>query len=164
MNRASPAPRLRPRQRAAGFTLIELMVAVLVASILFAVAVPSYLSQVRKSRRVDAKTALLDLAGREERFFNTNNAYTTLAVNLGYAAAGSAATVTNLPVGSSTNYYQVTVTVPAAALPAPSYQITATPLTADQLKDTTCASFSIDSTGTQSALSSTGVVTTTSCW
>jgi len=49
---------------AAGFTLVELMIVVVIASILLAIAVPSYMTQVRESRRTEAKTALLDLAGR----------------------------------------------------------------------------------------------------
>ena len=40
-----------------GFTLIELMVAVAVVGILSAIAYPSYLQHVRKSRRADAKCA-----------------------------------------------------------------------------------------------------------
>jgi len=59
-------------------------------------------SQVRKSRRTEARTALLDLAAREERFFSTNSAYTNVPANLGYAGTFPA------PVGSS--YYQVNVT------------------------------------------------------
>ena len=55
-----------------GFTLVELMVVIVIASILMAIAVPSYKNSIRKSRRTDAKTALLDLAGREERFNSTN--------------------------------------------------------------------------------------------
>ena len=137
-----------------GFTLIELMIAVVIATVLISIAVPSYISYVRQSRRTEAKTALLDLAGREERYYNTNNSqYTNVAANLGYAAAGSAATVTNMSVGSG--YYQVTISVPAAdGVPAPSYEIVATPLTADQAKDIQCAQFTLDSTGLQTATNS----------
>jgi Tfp pilus assembly protein PilE len=69
-----------------------------------------------------------------------------------------------MPVGTNVNYYQVTISVPAAGLPTPSYSITATPLTADQQKDTMCASFYVDSTGAQTAKSSGGTVTTSNCW
>ena len=69
--------------RTTGFTLIELMVTVLIVSVLVAIAVPSYIDKVRKSRRTDAKTALLDLAGREERFYNTNNTYSIAAAGSG---------------------------------------------------------------------------------
>jgi type IV pilus assembly protein PilE len=73
--RTLPAPR---KHRSAGFTLIELMVAVVVLTIIVAIAVPSYSNQVRKSHRTEAKTALLDLASREERFLSTNGAYTSM--------------------------------------------------------------------------------------
>ena len=59
-------------QHSRGMTLIELMIVVVIVSILASIAVPSYIQQVRKSRRVQAKTALLDLAGREERYFSTS--------------------------------------------------------------------------------------------
>jgi len=55
----------------AGFTLVELMVTVMIAAILLAIAVPSYQAYIRKSRRTEAKTAVLDLAGREETLFST---------------------------------------------------------------------------------------------
>jgi len=152
------------RRPLSGFTLIELMIAVAVAGILVAIAIPTYSSQIRKSRRTEAKTALLDLAGREERYFNTsNNTYTNLAVNLAYAAAGSTTTITNFSVGSG--YYQVTVTVTAAAgiVPA-SYSIKATPLTTDQQQDTACQSFTVDSTGKQSSVDSSSTDSTATCW
>jgi type IV pilus assembly protein PilE len=57
----------------AGFTLIELMTTILVGSILLAIAIPSYNAQTQKSRRTEAKTALLDLASREERYNSTYN-------------------------------------------------------------------------------------------
>ena len=72
---------------AGGFTLIELMVVVVIATILVTIAIPMYTSQVQQSRRTDARTALLDLASREERFLTTNpTGYTTSPVSLGYPA------------------------------------------------------------------------------
>jgi len=151
-----------------GFTLIELMVTVLILSILAAIAIPSYLGSVRQARRTEAKTAILDIAGREERYFNTNNAYTNVQANLGYGT--STAAMTNYVVGSG--YYQVTVYSPATGFNAngpasPSYEIIATPYTAAQQKDTLCMLFTVDSTGKQTANTSTtggGTDTTSSCW
>jgi type IV pilus assembly protein PilE len=148
--------------RAAGFTLIELMVTIVVASILVAIAVPTYSAQIRKSRRTEARTALMDLATREERYFSVNNSYTDSATALGYAQTGTA-TVTNTAVGSG--YYTVTVTVTAAAAPVGAtpatqagFQIVAKP-TGNQAKDTQCVTFTIDQTGTQASSPS-----TTGCW
>src|ERR1700728_858913 len=77
---------LRTRMRAPGFTLIELMVVVAVASILVAIAVPTYQNQIRHSRRTDAKTALLDMAVRQEKYLTLGNTYTATAANVGYSA------------------------------------------------------------------------------
>jgi type IV pilus assembly protein PilE len=146
-----------------GFSLIELMVVVVIATILFSIAVPSYMSQVRQSRRTEAKTAVLDLAGREERYFSTNGAiYSTTPVDLGYAGAFP------VLVGPD-NYYTITVCSPAANCDpnpnppaAPSYYITATVAAGTtQVADTQCQSFSVDSTGQQF---STGTNTSQQCW
>jgi type IV pilus assembly protein PilE len=146
-----------PSSRPGGFSLIELMVVVAIATILFAVAVPSYMLYVRQSRRTEARTAVLDLAGREERFFSTNGAtYTAVPGNLGYTAFG-------VPIGSG--YYSLAVCTPdclASALPAPSYSVTATPVAGQsQVNDAQCTSFSVNSAGQQFA---TGNQTAAFCW
>jgi type IV pilus assembly protein PilE len=136
-----------------GFTLIELMVVVVIASILVAIAIPSYKSSIRKSRRTDAKTALLDLAGREERFNSTNGSYTNVAANLGYAA---------LPSVVGGGYYTINVAAPVAgtATTVASFSITATPVVgSDQAKDTACGAFTLTSTGLQSVSGA-----ATDCW
>ena len=147
-----------------GFTLIELMVVVVIATILVSIAVPSYMSQVRQSRRTEAKTAVLDLASREERYFSTNGAiYSTTPRDLGYTGGAFPAPV------ATDNYYTITVCSPAAncdpnANPpaAPSYYITATPVAGNsQASDTQCQSFSVDSTGQQF---STGTLPSQQCW
>lgn len=135
----------QPAPAIAGFSLIELMVTVVVASILVAIAVPTYTSQVRTSRRTDAKSALLDLAGREERYFSTNNGtYTSSAASLGYTGA--------FPVTVGSGYYQVAAPVVTAGTAAAvaTFTITATPV-GSQVNDAACASFSINNLGQQSA-------------
>jgi type IV pilus assembly protein PilE len=146
----------RPR-RSAGFTLVELMAVVLIASILLSIAIPLYMQQVRHGRRTDAKTAVMDLAGREERMFSTTNAYSADPTQLGYAAVGSGAVFPQI-VGNG--YYNITVVVPTPT----TYTITSTAITADQLKDGSCFSFSVTQTGQQSSLSSGGANTTSTCW
>ena len=66
------------RQR--GFTLIELMVTVAIIGILAAIAYPSYLDSVRKSRRTDAKNALTQAMANMERYYTEHNTYGTAAI------------------------------------------------------------------------------------
>ena len=61
---ASLASARHASRRHAGFTLVELMITVVILAIVVSIAMPSYSVQVRKSRRTEARTALLDLAGR----------------------------------------------------------------------------------------------------
>src|SRR4030088_1099144 len=101
----------RSSRRDGGFSLIELMVVVAIATILFAIAVPSYMTYIRQSRRVEAKTAVLDLAGREERFLSTNPAaYTAVPGSLGYPAFG-------IPIGNGYSSLAVCTVPPAATCP-----------------------------------------------
>jgi len=155
----------RVARREQGFTLVELMVVVVIATILLSLAVPSYMNNVRQSRRTEAKTTLLDVAGREESYFSTNGAqYTTVAGNLGFTAFG-------VPFGSG--YYTLTVCSPAGAacgglaIPnppaAPSYQVVATAV-GSQVNDTQCVQFGVDSTGQQYAVTNGGAANTATCW
>ena len=142
--------------RDSGFTLIELMVTIVIATMLVVIALPSYTSQMRKSKRTDAKTALLDLAGREERYLATNSAYTADPVALGYGA-GATFPVT-LPNGDYTISAPVVVPANNTATPPTSatYALTATAINA-QNKDTACATFCLNSQGQQTA-------TSAGCW
>ena len=142
---------------AAGFSLIELMTVVAIVGVLAAIAVPAYTSQTRKSRRTEARTALLDLAGREERLFSLTNAYSKKRVDLGY---GTGTAVFPMNVGSG--YYSVDIDLSGGA---GTYKITASPVTGKgQEKDTQCASFTVNQAGKQTAVDSSGTDVTANCW
>jgi len=137
---------------AAGFTLVELMVTIVIGAILMTIAVPTYQTQIRKSRRTDAKTAILDLASREERLFTTTNSYSATAADLGYQALGVA-------IGGG--YYKLEVALTAPPNP-PGFTVTATAINS-QMKDTSCAKFIVDQTGRQSTKDSAGADSTATC-
>jgi len=152
------------KHRVSGFSLIELMIVVVIATILAAIAIPSYNSQIRKSRRTEAKTALTDLAAREERYFATQNVYTNSPAALQYVASGS------WPV-SIGNYYSITsvvVTQAAASSTATTpgtYTLQITPSAGStQLKDTSCQLFQVDQTGKQTSQDGSGNDSTSTCW
>lgn len=80
-----------------GFTLIEVMIVVAIVGILAAVAIPSYLDSLRKSRRSDATTSLTRIQLAQETY------------RLNHATYGS---ITDLGIGtiSSDGYYTLNIT------------------------------------------------------
>ncbi|WP_296227885.1 type IV pilin protein [Ralstonia sp. UBA689] len=147
-----------PTRQAAGFTLIELMIVVAIVGILAVIAYPSYQKYVLKSHRADAKTALLDLAAREERYFTLQNTYATSPAALGYGAAAFP-----IPVQTgSQSYYQLTVVVNNAAATGPQYKATAAPMPIQQ--PDACGSYTIDQLGVQGNTGMATGTTSAQCW
>lgn len=79
------------KKGAAGFTLLELMIVVVVVAILAAVALPSYRDYILRSQLAEAHTNLADVAAKLEQHFQDNRTYA------GGCAAG---TVAPLPTGA----------------------------------------------------------------
>lgn len=69
------------RPNVAGFSLIELMIAVAIIGIIAAVAYPSYQDTIRGSYRSTAQSDLLALAGAMERNYNANFTYNGAAAS-----------------------------------------------------------------------------------
>src|SRR5690554_3899978 len=76
-----PSTRRRPQgpagstRRSAGFTLIELMIAVAIIGILASIAYPSYQRYVERSRLSDGQAGLTQAAGEMERCYTQNYSY-----------------------------------------------------------------------------------------
>lgn len=66
-----------------GFSLIEIMVALAIAGILYFVALPGYQYALVKSGRVAAEASLMDLSARQEQFFVSNKQYAIDLASLG---------------------------------------------------------------------------------
>lgn len=62
----------------AGFTLIELVIAMAIAAILAAIAYPSYTAFVLRSNRAAAQAEMMNIASLEQQFFLANKRYTDL--------------------------------------------------------------------------------------
>lgn len=155
----SISSRPMPRGRSAGFTLIELMITVVIASILMSIAFPLYQHQIRESRRTDARSALLDLASREERYYATNNAYTDVATNLGY---------TSWPQTVGGGYYQIskpTNVNGATSAQSATFTLTAVPIAGKgQDQDSDCQSFTVTQTGQETSTNSASANSSAICW
>ena len=114
-----------------GFSLIELMVTVAVVAIIASIAYPSYQEQMQKTRRSDAKAALMDAAARAERHYTQFGNYGgTIAV----------------PSISENAYYSIALVAGTGASPQ-TYDITATRVNPGPQDDDKCGNLTIDQSG-----------------
>lgn len=142
----------RPR----GFTLIEVMVVVAIIAILAAIGYPAYTEQVARSRRADAKAALLEAAQWMEREFSVSGSY---------ARKGDGSNLTNAELlaaplqamGATAQYYTIGF---AAAPTARAFTINMVPTGA--MANDRCGTLSVDQAGAK-GVTGTGV-TVAECW
>jgi type IV pilus assembly protein PilE len=124
-------------KKTCGFSLIELMIVLGIVAILAAIAYPSYRDSVRKARRVDAKSALTDIAQMQETFFARNGTYTLDMQQLHNNFTNP--NWNNVPLSSPDNerFYQVRVLAVIATCPIAScYRLQARRRAAtDQIND-----------------------------
>lgn len=115
-----------------GFTLMELMIVVSIVAILGAIALPAYQNSVRKSRRADAMTSLLQLQTLQERWRANNTTYSSSLSNLGWSGSDS-----------SEGYYTIAIT----AATANAFTGTATPKSSGPQAGDSCGTLSITANG-----------------
>src|SRR5210317_2497205 len=89
------------RKKVTGVTLIELLIALVIVSILAAFAYPNYQEFVARAKRNEARAALLRLATNQERFYLNNNTFTADLTQIGFSSS---------PFTTETGYYVVSVT------------------------------------------------------
>jgi len=130
----------RPRQR--GVTLLELMIVVVIVAILGMIAVPSYRQYTMRAQRTEAKSALLQLAANQERFYLQNNTYTNNLAALGFAGGVSENGVYTLAVPLAN-----AITYQATAVPTPGGGFNGKDMNADA----ECQQFGINSQGLKTA-------------
>jgi type IV pilus assembly protein PilE len=136
------------RNRADGFTLIEVLIVVVILSVVASIAVPSYGKFMTNARRTDAMVFLSELAGEQQRYFSENNEYAANLKTLGYP---------NETMPTPDGHYTVSISNPGSTL---RYVLTATPVSGGkQASDDDCKAFLISSTG---AKSNTG--SKSNCW
>ncbi len=147
-----------PIYKEKGFTLTEVLVVVAIISILTLIAYPTYQDQLRKTRRSDAKTALTDIANREEKFFsNTSSPHYTATITGDFSGATGLGYTSNL---SQSGYYTLSIAAGATGNLTTSFIVTATPVAGGaQAGDTKCTTLTISSTGAKGSTPA-----GSSCW
>lgn len=134
-----------------GFTLIELMIAIVIIGVLAAIAVPTYQEYIKKSRRAEAAAVLTEAAQQLEVYYSQNGRYCDTS-----ACANIAPVIqTTVPAGG-TAYYNVG----ASAITATSYTLNATPV--GGMAGDECGTFTITQTGQTSV--SGGSLGAAACW
>ena len=125
-----------------GFTLIELMIAVVIIGLLAAIAYPSYTGIIQKTRRQEAQRTLLESSQVMEGFY---------AMNVNYSGAVTANKLTIFTESKEfSDYYNLT-----AVAASSTFTLTATPY-GDQANDS-CGTLTITQNGTTTP-------NTSECW
>lgn len=119
------------RLNSKGFTLIELMITIVIIGILAAIAYPSYLDQLRKTRRSDAHAALLNMAAHMEHYFTEKNTYIgATPANIGVSAT------------SGEGYYRLSI----SNLNTTTYTLNAAPIAGGPQANDTCGTLTLTHT------------------
>jgi len=137
-----------------GFTLIELMVVVAVVAILAAIAYPAYTDSIKKGRRAQGRTAIVQMLQQQERYMTQRGTYSAVAAGnttfTTYAGDSPTTASYNLTAGyctGSTNYQDCIM-------------VTATPVIADPQ----VGNLTMTSTGVKSCTGTAAASNMSLCW
>jgi len=140
-----------------GFTLTEVLTALIVIAVLAAIAVPMWRTHLLRVRRSEAIAALTALEAAQDRFFGRNARYADGAQLSAEAPAGLV-----LKNTSDHGFYSLEVRASADGL---AYLATARVIAQQgQNGDTRCVELSIDHVGVRRASDSNGEDRSQDCW
>ena len=149
------------KSKSAGFTLIEVLIAVAIVGIVAVVAIPTYRTTVERSNRADAIVDLSEVAQRLQRCFTNSGRFDPPVGCQVYQDLIN-------PVGINTRrgFYNITMFNDGNdANNAFAYQIRATAINGlAQADDADCDIFSINQAGVRASLNDQAVVSTALCW
>lgn len=134
-----PLSSARGSRAARGFTLIELIVAMIIIGILTAIAIPNYTAYIQRSNRAEARSTLLEAAGWMERWRTERGRYDDPLV------PGNPPPTFPFAQVPATGVAKYTVALVPAQMTAVTYTIAATPV--GVMVGDPCGNLSIDQTG-----------------
>jgi len=128
-----------------GVTLIELLIAIVLISIIAASAYPSYTQFVVRAKRTAGKSMLLQVADRQQQYFMDNKRYANSLTTLGYQE-------NPFMVGDDGDYVAIgdpdrVYMIAFAATTPTSYTLVALPQMIMASKDSECATLFLSNTG-----------------
>src|SRR5210317_2023145 len=95
--------------KTAGFTLIEMMIAVAIIGILAAIAYPSYQNSILKSRRSDGIATALAVQVAQERFRGSCRFYAQTIGATDVCGANAGASTVAGPTASAEGFYNLSI-------------------------------------------------------
>lgn len=145
------------RRRQGGFTLIEVMIVVAIVAILAAIAYPSYLESVRKSKRAEARAQLMEAAQYMQRFYSQNDSFKrAIGETTDMTLPDTLATV---PRQGAKNY---TIGFVAGTRADSSFNLEAVPT--GSMDGDRCGTLQLDNTGLRGIANANTGLTPSDCW
>ena len=138
--------------RRRGFTLMEVLIAVIIVGILASIALPTYTSYLARGRRAEARTQLVQAAQYMQRFYVANDSYKQ--DRSGNAVIAKIPENLKHSPSNSTPIY--VLSIPSEALTSSSFELRMTPISTGVMKADQCGAFTLTSTGVRGVLISNG--------
>ena len=163
------------RQGSSGFTLLELLVAMVLVAILAAIAIPSYSAYVIRGQRAAAKAGLEQAAQYLERNYTANGCYNYTQPADCQGQSGTALTLPSALASAPNGGGAFTYAIAAAGFgTGQSFTLTATPCgdsgactaagSNTSFTDPDCDALSLDNTGNKTASGAVGASNPSKCW
>jgi type IV pilus assembly protein PilE len=145
------------RRHANGFTIAEILTALIVIAVLVALAVPMWRTHQLRVHRADGRAALIAAQSAQDRFFGTHARYANATESAAPAPGGL-----GLNPLSQHGFYRVEIRTSPDGL---AYAATARAVAAQgEAADTRCVELSLDQNGRRRAIDAAGADRSADCW
>lgn len=149
---------MQMRKFQAGFTLIELLIVVVIIGFLAAISIPAYTDNVKRSRRADARSVLMQNAQFMQGFLTANDKYNVMR-------DGTAVALPMLvsPVGATGSAIDYDISFAAGPTPT-TFTIQAAPRAGGKMATDPCGTYTINNVGTRGLVGNSAPMTVNDCW